>query len=171
VPQLPRPGLSHQRVTRRSVLAASGLLGALVVTGCGSEEASPDAVSIDPIEPEAPDENLVDELSLIGAYLGVIEAFPELRGSLQAIADQHRAHARELGAGDDDLAAITPITPAAVRVKPALAELVAREQSAAALRAESAQRGQDTERVRALTYIAASESSHVPELRDIRRQA
>ena len=141
-----------------------------MVTGCGSEEASPDAVSIDPIEPEVPDENLVDELSLIGAYLGVIEAFPELRGTLQSIADQHRAHARELGAGDDDLAAVAPITPAAVRAKPALTELVARERSAAALRAESALRGQDAGRVRALTYIAASESSHIPELRDIRGQ-
>lgn len=171
MPHPPRHPRTLRPMTRRSILAATGLVGAVVVAGCGSEEVPPEAVSIDPVEPEQPDENLVDELSLIGAYLGVIEAFPELRGSLTSIADQHRAHARELGASDDELSAVTPITPAAVRMKPALAELVARERAAAALRAESALRAQDADRVRALTYIAASESSHVPELRDIRGQA
>lgn len=164
---------SHH-LSRRALLASSIPVGVFVVgalTSCGSDEPAPEAIEVQPSEPEQPDENLLDELSLIGAYLGAIEAFPELRGTLTAIADQHRAHAIELGATPEQLQGLTPIPPAAARIKPALGELIARERAAAELRAESANVSADAGTIRALTYIAASESSHIPELRDVRRQA
>ena len=161
-------------VSRRALLVSSvplGALGLITLSSCGSDAPVPEAIEVQPTEPEQPDENLLDELSLIGAYLGAIEAFPELRGTLTAIADQHRAHASELGATPEQLNTITPIPPAAARIKPALGELIARERAAAELRADSANASTQADTVRALTFIAASESSHIPELRDIRRNA
>ena len=144
------------------------VLGIATLSSCGSDEPVPEAIEVQPSEPETPEENLLDELSLIGAYLGAIDTFPELRGSLTTIADQHRAHATALGATPEQLQGIAPIAPAAARMKPALAELIARERAAADLRADSANTSSDPDTVRSLTYIAASESSHIPELRDIR---
>ncbi len=162
-------------ISRRAVLLGAALPVSVVtlgsLTSCGGSEATPEAIEIAPIEPEAPEENVLDELSLVGAYLGAIEAHPELRGSLTSLADQHRAHARELGASEEDLSAVVPIAPAATTLKATLTELIAREREAADLRAQSAQLDQEEQRVRALTYIAASESSHIPELRDIRANA
>ncbi len=168
----PASSLARTGISRRAVLLGAALPVGLVtlgsLTSCGGGEATPEAIEIAPTEPEAPEENLLDELSLIGAYLGAIEAHPELRGSLTSLADQHRAHARELGASQEELSAIVPITPAAAKVKATLTELIARERAAADLRAQSAQLDPAGERVRTLTFIAASESSHIPELRDIR---
>lgn len=169
---MPRANSVH--VSRRALLVSTvplGAIGLLTVTSCGSDDPVPEAIEVQPTQPEQPDENLLDELSLIGAYLGAIESFPELRGTLTAIVDQHRAHASELGATPDQLETITPIPPAAARIKPALGELIARERSSAELRADSANASPDADIVRALTFIAASESSHIPELRDIRRNA
>lgn len=150
------------------MLLGAAALPVVAVAGCSSEEQAPEAVTVEPSTAPAPEENLLDELTLIGAYEGAIAAFPELRGTLSAIADQHRAHARELGADDAALASIEPITPSATRAKATLTELITRERSAAAMRAEAAAAASDAERVRALTFIAASESSHVPELQDVR---
>lgn len=158
-------------VSRRALVVSGipvAVLGIAALSSCGSDEPVPEAIEVQPSEPETPEENVLDELSLIGAYLGAIDAFPELRGSLTAIADQHRAHATALGATPEQLQGISPIAPASARIKPALAELIARERAAADLRADAANAGTDPDTVRSLTYIAASESSHIPELRDIR---
>lgn len=155
--------------TRRAVLVGGFAAGATLVVGCSSSSEQPEAIEVEPTAPPQPDPNLLDELALIGAYLGAVEAFPELRGTLATIADQHRAHARELGATETELAAITPIPPSAANVRPAVTELIKRERSAADMRAESAAGAENGESVRALTFIAASEASHVPELRDVRR--
>ena len=165
-------GLLLQGPSRRTLLSAAtaviGLAGVASLGACGSDQPAPEAIEIKPSAPEPPDENLLDELALIGAYLGVIDAFPQVRGSLTTIADQHRAHALELGASPEQLGAVTAIVPAAVALRPAVAELIAREKTAAALRADTAQVATDVDTVRALTFIAASESSHIVELRDVR---
>lgn len=168
---MPSPPLPE--LPRRAVLVASGVgaLGLVSLSACGQDQAEPEAIEIQPTEAEVPEENLLDEIALIGAYLGAIEAFPELRGSLNVIAEQHNAHARELGATDEQLDAITPIPPAAARVKPAITELIARERAAARLRADTANASDHAETIRVLTFIAASEFSHVPELRDLRENA
>lgn len=156
-------------LSRRSLLVATVVpIGAGLVAACGSDTPAPEPVEVRPSAPQAPEENLLDELTLIGAYLGVIEEFPELRGTFSTIADQHRAHARELGASEEQLAAVEPIIPNAVRRGPAITELISRERAAADMRAESAVRAASPDLVRTLTFIAASESSHIPELRDLR---
>jgi len=155
--------------TRRAVLLGAIATSATVVVGCSNSDQQPEAIEIEPTAPPEPDPNVLDELALIGAYTGAINAFPELRGTLGVIADQHRGHARELGATEAELAAITPIPPSATNIRPAVTELIKRERSAANLRADSTAAAQDPEAVRALTFIAASEASHVPELQDVRR--
>ena len=155
--------------TRRAFLLAGAATGALALAGCSGDDPAPEAVEIEPTAPPEPEPNLLDEFTLIGAYAGAIAAFPELRGTLTTIADQHRAHARELGATDADLAGIEPIPPDAQRIRPAVTELIKRERSAARLRAESTIGDVEPETIRALTFIAASEASHIPELQDVRR--
>ena len=160
-------------VTRRrllhGVVALPALgLAATALAACGSDEPAPEAIEIEPSAAAEPDETLLDELALIGAYAGTIAVYDQLRGSLTAIADQHRAHARELGATEADLAAVEPIPPNAGNAKQALANLITRERNAAGQRSDAAASADDPERIRALTFIAASESSHVPELKDIR---
>ncbi len=167
------PGLTRREgLPRRTLLSAAtavaGLASVAGLAACGSDQPAPEAIEIKPSAPEPPDGNLLDELALIGAYLGVIDAFPQVRGSLTTIADQHRAHASELGASPEQLDGVTAIVPAAVALRPAIAELIAREKAAAALRADSALIAPDSDLVRALTFIAASESSHIVELRDVR---
>lgn len=155
--------------TRRAILLGGAAATAWIATGCSGEDEQPEAVSVEPTTPEQPDPNLSDELTLIGAYLGAIDAFPELRGTLSTIADQHRSHARELGATESDLTGIEPIPPSAARIRPVVTELIKRERAAAGMRAESALVDDDATSVRALTFIGASESSHIPELQDVRR--
>ena len=154
---------------RRAFLLGGIATGALFVAGCSSDDPEPEAIEIEPTAPAEPDPNLVDEFTLIAAYTGAIAAFPELRGTLTTIADQHRAHARELGASDADLAQIEPIPPEGARVRPTVTELIKRERAAARLRTESTIGDVDAQMVRSLTFIAASEASHVPELQDVRR--
>ncbi|HEV8025577.1 MAG TPA: ferritin-like domain-containing protein [Candidatus Nanopelagicales bacterium] len=155
--------------TRRAVLIGGAVATAALVVGCSGDADQPGAVPVEPTAPPEPDQNLLDELTLIGAYLGAIETFPNLRGTLTTIADQHRAHARELGASEADLTAIEPITPRANNIRPAVTELIKLERAAAQLRADSTAGLEDGEAVRVLTFIAASEASHVPELQDVRR--
>ena len=173
--QEPRGHAPREGLPRRTLLsAATAAIGLTAVAGlaaCGSDQPAPEAIEINPSAPEPPDENLLDELALIGAYLGVIDAFPEVRGSLTTIADQHRAHALELGASTQQLDGVTGIVPAAVALGPAVAELIAREKAGAQLRADAAVVATDSDLVRALTFIAASESSHIVELRDVRAGA
>lgn len=155
--------------TRRALLLGAAAVPMVALAGCSSEEPAPAAIPVQPTTTPAPEENLLDELTLIGAYEGAIVAFPELRGSLASIAEQHRAHARELGADDATLAGVEPIPPSATRPRATLTELIKRERAAGSMRAEAAAADSDTARVRALTFIAASESSHVPELQDVRK--
>jgi hypothetical protein len=81
----PTRGLTRIGPTRRSVLvgasAAMGLFGVWALTSCGNDQPAPEAIDVQPTPAPEPDPNLIDELNLIGAYLGAIEAFPELRGS------------------------------------------------------------------------------------------
>lgn len=167
------PTFAIEGLPRRTLLSAAviGLAGVATVAGCGSDQSAPEAIEIKPSAPEPPEGNLLDELALIGAYLGVINAFPQVRGSLTTIADQHRAHALELGASSEELDAVKAIVPAAVALRPAVAELIAREKSAAQMRADAAMIATDSNLIRALTFIAASESSHIVELRDVRAGA
>jgi len=74
---------------RRAFLLGGIATGALFVAGCSSDDPEPEAIEIEPTAPAEPDPNLVDEFTLIAAYTGAIAAFPELRGTLTTIADQH----------------------------------------------------------------------------------
>lgn len=160
-------------VTRRRVLSSAVAIpafgiAATTLAACGNDEPAPEAIEIEPSAAPEPDETLLDELALIGAYEGTITVYDELRGSLSAIADQHRAHARELGATEAELAAVEPIPPNAGNAKQAIANLITRERNSGGQRSDAAASSDDPERIRALTFIAASESSHVPELKNIR---
>ena len=171
--EIPGRPIGARRLARRRILQgaiAAPVLGATAVAlaACGSDEPPPEAIDIAPSPPVVKSEALLDELALIGAYKGTLAVYPELRGSLSGITDQHREHARELGATDEDLTDLEPIPPKAANAREAITNLISRERRAAEQRAQTAEQSESAEQVRAFTFIAASESSHVPELRDIR---
>ncbi len=171
--EIPGGSIGARPLARRQVLQgaiAAPVLGATAVAlaACGGDEPPPEAVDLAPSPTVEKSEALLDELALIGAYEGTLAIYPELRGSLAGIADQHRAHARELGATEEDFTDLEPIPPKAANAREAITNLISRERRAAGQRAQTAEQSESAEQVRAFTFIAASESSHVPELRDIR---
>ena len=152
--KVPGGSIGARPLARRRVLQgaiAAPVLGATAVAlaACGSDEPPPEAIEVAPSPTVEKSEALLDDLALIGAYEGTLAIYPELRGSLAGIADQHRAHARELGATEEDITDLEPI-PAAEQ------------------RAQTAEQSESAEQVRVFTFMAASKASHVPELRDIR---
>ena len=171
--EIPGGPIGARPLERRRVLLgaiAAPVLGATAVAlaACGSDEPPPEAVDIDPSPTVEKSEALLDELALVGAYEGTLAIYPELRGSLACTTDQHRTHARELGATEADFTDLAPIPPKATNAREAITNLISRERRAAEQRAQTAEQSESAEQVRAFTFIAASESSHVPELRDIR---
>ena len=171
--EIPSGPIGARPLARRRLLQgaiAAPVLGATAVAlaACGSDEPPPEAVDVAPSPTVEKSEALLDELALNRAYEGTLAIYPELRGSLAGIADQHRAHARELGATEEDFTDLEPIPPKAADAREAITNLISRERRAAEQRAQTAEQSESAEQVRAFTFIAASESSHVPELRDIR---
>ncbi len=162
------PWVSRRRLVQGVIAVPAMGAAATALAACGGDDPTPQAIEIEPSKPPEQDPTLLDELALIGAYEGTIAVHSELRGTLTTIAEQHRAHARALGATAEDLAAIEPIPPQAANAKEAVANLIKRERNAAQQRAQAAEQASEPDRIRALTFIAASESSHVPELKDVR---
>ena len=171
--EIPGGPIGARPLARRQVLQgaiAAPVLGATAVAlaACGGNEPPPEAVDVAPSPTVEKSEALLDELALIGAYEGTLAIYPELRGSLAGISEQHRAHARELGATEEDFTDLEPIPPKAANAREAITNLISRERRAAEQRAQTAEQSESAEQVRAFTFIAASEASHVPELRDVR---
>ncbi|MDC3002393.1 hypothetical protein OA174_07380 [Actinomycetota bacterium] len=171
--KVPGGSIGARPLARRRVLQgaiAAPVLGATAVAlaACGSDEPPPEAIEVAPSPTVEKSEALLDDLALIGAYEGTLTIYPELRGSLAGIADQHRAHARELGATEEDITDLEPIPPKAANARQAITNLISRERRAAEQRAQTAEQSESAEQVRVFTFMAASKASHVPELRDIR---
>lgn len=155
------------RLTRRQGLAALGLLGPVaVLSACSSDD---DAVATATLsaEPEpAPPDDLVaaEEALLIAHYDAVLAAIPETQGdvraALTALREQHVAHREALGGGGEPVLDDLPDSPS-------VASLVAAEKAASKARIRACVEAADPELARTLAFIAASEASHVPALKDL----
>lgn len=157
-------------LTRRQGLAGLALLGPVVLLTACTSEGTPADESGQPSIAGAGVAGLSEKVAaheqeLVARYASVISAFPSLSTPLGAIRDQHLAHAIELSDA-------TPGAPAAVVVpsdqRAALGMLIAAERDAMRGRLADCVAAQDPDLARTLTFIAASEGSHVPALRDMR---
>jgi hypothetical protein len=158
---LPVPHLTRrQGFTALAVLGPVGLLAA-----CSSAEPGPTT----PTEAPATVASAVaaQEQELVALYSAVMTAYPVLAPSIAAIADQHRQHAASLDAETEP----SP-TPSSSEIpdsqEKALVALVSAERKATRQRVEACVEAADAGLARTLAFIAASESSHVPALRDLR---
>ena len=153
-------------VTRRQGLTALAVLGPIgFLAACSS---SSDA---DPIEPTAVPATVstavaAQEQELVQLYDATIAAYPEIAAALQVIRDQHQQHAMALDASSSPSSA--PPTEIAESVDRALVALVSAEKKAMRQRIDACVEAEDAGLARTLAFIAASESSHVPALRDLR---
>lgn len=147
-------------LTRRAVVAGVGALGiTITLTSCGSDQPAP--IALDSGTDTQGDPEAASELQLIALYVATVAAFPELEAVASPIAEQHREHARALGASVD-----TPQESVSVAdtIAAAIDQLIAAEQQAARARQDACAMATEGDRVRLLALIAASEASHVTEL-------
>ena len=155
------------RLTRRQGLAALTLLGPVaLLTACGSED-DPTSTATLTEEPPAPalDSTVAAEESLLIAhYEAVLEGLgdgqADRRAALENLRDQHVAHRDALGGGE--LGALDELPQ-----DPSIASLISAEKSASKSRIRACVEATDPELARVLAFIAASEASHVPALKDL----
>lgn len=155
------------RLTRRQSLAALGLIGpvGLLAACSSSDEASPTATLGTEPEPIAPDATVAaEEALLIAHYDAVLQALPETqtetRSALSALREQHVAHREALGGGGEPALDDLPEDPS-------ITSLTAAEKAASKARIRACAEASDPELARTLAFIAASEASHVPALKDL----
>jgi len=158
------PRAAGTLVTRRQGLLAAALLGPLAaLAACGSES-EPAAALSEQASPEPALETSVaaEESVLIAHYDAVIAGLGEGREALvlalRELQGQHVAHRTSLGGGADS-------DPSALPDSPTLASLIKAERAATKARINACVDTTDPELARLLTFIAASEASHVPALK------
>ncbi len=148
-------------LSRRRLLGLGGGIAVAGLLGCSSDEASSTGPGSAPAVDIA-SEVITDEQTLIARYDAVLAAFPELGKSLASLREQHVDHAQALGG---DAAPAGPVGPAPATVRDALRGLRDAERSASRQRKQACLGSQDPELTRLLALTAASEASHVAELR------
>lgn len=154
-------------LTRRQGLAAVALLGPVgFLAACsGSEE--PDPATPTTLPATIATAVAAREQELVSLYDAIIAAFPDLAGPLQPIRDQHGQHAAAL----DPSSAASP-SPTATEVPEdadqAIATLLRAERRAMRERIDACVEAEDVGLARTLAFVAASEGSHVPALRELR---
>ena len=151
-----------QPISRRALLAALGsatVVGA--VAACGS--ADPAAPSTAAPSERSRQDSANDEQALLDAYDAVMAAFPDLSTALVEIRAQHADHLQALGGSGVASPSFTvPATDTA-----ALEALRAMERAASRSRRTACLSTSDADLAGLLTFIAASEASHAPALRDL----
>ncbi len=157
-------------ITRRQLLRrcagttlAVSAVGAL--TACGSTAGTPLAPTAD--LPADGDLVYLDvatsERNLIARYTETLAAHPQLAPGLQPLLQQHEEHLAATGVQVPDPPTLAPPSD----IRSALGALRQAELTAAVERRASCQRASEPELVRTLTFIAASEASHIAVLKSI----
>jgi len=171
---MPEPGdvVARAVLTRRQGLFALALAATgTALAACTSSAAPPaSSTAVPTAAPVSP--TVADEQSLVLLYDQAIAAQPSLAAVLQPIRDQHLQHLTALGSaapeGSAPALSGSASTTSASSAKATLQSLIDAETSAAQQRADAAVTATDPQQARTLTFIAASEASHVPALKAAR---
>jgi len=163
----PRPPLTRRQLLTRSTGLAGVFAGAGVLSACGSGAPTTSGTDASPAITGAQINVAVatSERALIARYTATISAFAQLAPSLEPLMRQHEEHLAATGVEVPDPPAQTPPSDLSV----AIAALRQAELTAALERRESCLLVSDPDFVRTLTFIAASEASHVAALKTVGR--
>lgn len=165
------PLTPRRTITRRQGLLAAAVLGSAGLLAACSSSSEPEEPTPTPSPTGAMDESAASERNLVTQYDQVIAALPTLAAALSPLRAQHADH----------LAALTgePVAPASeqasavassggpVTAKSAVRTLIAAERAAARQRIEACVAATEPGLARTLAFIAASEASHIPALKDV----
>lgn len=173
----PGSSLSQGRtITRRQGLLAVAVVGSAGLVAACTTSSEPDVPSPTPSPTGPIDESAAGERSLLTQYDQVIAALPALAAALSPLRAQHADH---LAALTGEPAAATATSPASavataaasstgpVTAKSAVRTLIAAERAAARQRIEACVAATEPGLARTLAFIAASEASHIPALKDV----
>lgn len=155
------------RFTRRQGLTALAVVGPIGLLAACSSSAEPGPESSSQLPATVSAAVAAQEQELVALYVAVIAAYPVLGPSIAPIADQHRQHATSLGASSSPSPSPTA-TELPETADEALAALMSAERQAMRQRIDSCVEADEPGLARTLAFIAASEGSHVPALRDLR---
>ena len=178
----PRPPLTRRQLLARSTGLAGVFAGAGVLSACGSGTTTGGATTAgdstaggtttggsgaSPVATGAQINIAVatSERALIALYTATISAFAQLAPSLEPLLRQHEEHLAATGVEVPDPPAQNPPS----NFSAAIAALRQAELTAALERRESCQLASEPDFVRTLTFIAASEASHVAALKTVGR--
>ena len=183
----PRPPLTRRQLLVRSTGLAGVFAGAGVLSACGSgattagdstagnsgagDSAAGDSTAggsgASPVATDAQINIAVatSERALIALYTATISAFAQLAPSLEPLLRQHEEHLAATGVEVPDPPAQNPPS----NLPAAIAALRQAELIAALERRESCLLASEPDFVRTLTFIAASEASHVAALKTVGR--
>jgi hypothetical protein len=153
-----------------------GLVGMLGLAVAGTLAACSSAVEPGPApsataSASAADPTVADEQALLQRYDATIAAYPSLAQVLGPIREQHAQHVTALGASP--ATAPSPLTSGAstasdADLRGALTALIDAERAAMRQRIDASVSAGDAAAARTLAFIAASEGSHIPALRELR---
>lgn len=163
----PRPPLTRRQLLTRSTGLAGVFAGAGVLSACGSGATTAGATTASPVATGAQINVAVatSERALIASYNATISAFAQLAPSLEPLLRQHEEHLAATGAEVPE----PPIQTPPSDLSAAIAALRQAELTAALERRESCLLASEPDFIRTLTFIAASEASHVAALKTIGR--
>lgn len=161
----------RRRLTRREGLLALALLApaGLIASCTGSTEPPPGSATASALPADLAAEVAAEEAALIARYDAVLAAGPglgeETTALLALIRDQHVQHLDALGGTGTAVPATAGASSPATQ-DAAITDLIAAEREAARSRIRACVAADDADLARLLTFIGASEASHVPALRD-----
>lgn len=163
--------LARRGLTRREGLVALALLApaGLLAACSGAEEPTPGSTTASAPTADLAGEVAAEESTLIATYDAVLAATglgDEASARLALIRDQHAQHLEALGGTAGPATSSESSSP--LTTDAAVANLIAAEREASRSRIRACVSADDAELARLLTFIAASEASHVPALRDLR---
>ena len=154
-------------LTRRQGLSALAVLGPIGFLAACSGRAEPEPATPTALPATVATAVAAQEQDLVALYDAAIAAFPELAVSIQPIRDQHSQHATSLDSASTPSPLPTTIDLPET-VEAALVALVSAERRAKRQRIDACVEAGEAGLARTLAFIAASEGSHVPALRDLR---
>jgi hypothetical protein len=164
-------GIGPRGLTRREGLVALALLTPVgILAACtGSTGPPPGSATASAPPPDLAADVAAEESALMATYDAVLSGVPGLDEAAAAllglIRDQHAQHLEALGGSGAQPPASVATAPATAAA--AVTSLIAAERAAARSRIRACVVAEDAELARLLTFIGASEASHVPALRDL----
>lgn len=154
-------------LTRRQGLTAVAILGPVGFLAACSSTDEPGPATPSALPATISTAVAAQEQDLVALYDAIIAAFPALGAPLQVIRDQHGQHAATLDPSSSPSPAPTS-QDLPEDENAAVAALVTAERRAMRQRIDACVEASEAGLARTLTFIAASEGSHVPALRDLR---